>query len=58
MQNVELVSIFSQKIDSLAPVFKIYSHQKKFRQINYLVISLVKPLFSRNFCQKSVSKFP
>ena len=24
------------------------------RQINYLVISLVKTLFSRNFCQKSV----
>ena len=28
--------------------------EKKFRQINYLVISLVKPLLSRNFCQKSV----
>jgi len=26
----------------------------KFRQINYLVNSLVKPLLSRNFCQKSV----
>ena len=25
-----------------------------FRQINYLVILLVKSLFSRNFCQKSV----
>ena len=25
-----------------------------FRQINYLVISLVKPLLSRNFCQKCV----
>ena len=25
-----------------------------FRQINYLVISLVKPLLSRNFCEKSV----
>ena len=24
---------------------------KKFRQINYLVISLVNPLLSRNFCQ-------
>ena len=24
-----------------------------FRQINFLVISLVKPLLSRNFCQKS-----
>ena len=26
--------------------------QKIFRQINYLVILLVKPLLSRNFCQK------
>ena len=30
------------------------SLKKKIRQINYLVISLVKPLLSRNFCQKSV----
>ena len=28
--------------------------QKIFRQNNYLVILLVKPLFWRNFCQKSV----
>ena len=28
--------------------------EKKFRQINYLVISLVKTLLSRNFCQKRV----
>ena len=28
--------------------------EKKFRQINYLVISLVKPLLSRNFCKESV----
>ena len=27
-----------------------------FRQINYLVISLVKTLVSRNFCQKSGKK--
>ena len=27
---------------------------KKFRQINRLAISLVKPLLSRNFCQKTV----
>ena len=26
--------------------------EKKFREINYLVISLVKTLLSRNFCQK------
>ena len=29
------------------------SHLKIFRQINYLVISFVKMLVSRNFCQKS-----
>ena len=29
--------------------------QKIFRQINYSVILLVKPLFSRNVCQKSVT---
>ena len=34
---------------------QILSHtEKKIRQINYLVISLVKPLLSRNFCQKCV----
>ena len=35
---------------------EILSHWKKFRQINYLLISLalVKPLISRNFCKKSV----
>ena len=27
---------------------------EKIRQINYLVNSLVKPLLSRNFCQKNV----
>ena len=33
--------------------------EKKFRQINYLVIvnSLVKPLLSRTFCEKSVREF-
>ena len=35
--------------------WKIYSHRKFFfRQINYLVISLVKPSLWRNFCQKCV----
>ena len=33
---------------------EIYSHQKIFREINFLVTSLVKPLVSRNFCQKSM----
>ena len=31
-----------------------FPHWNFFRQINYLVISLVKPLLSRNFCGKSV----
>ena len=34
----------------------ILSHWKKIRQISYLVISLVKPLLSRNFCEKSVGE--
>ena len=29
--------------------------EKIFRQINYLVVSLVKTLFSRDICRKSVS---
>ena len=37
---------------------EIISHTEFFRQINYLLISLVKPLFSRNFCQKRVREFP
>ena len=32
---------------------KNYSHQKIFRQINSLVIHLVKPLISRNFCHNA-----
>ena len=35
---------------------EILSHLKIFRQINYLVTYLVKPLISRNFCQKCVRK--
>ena len=34
--------------------WKIYSHRNFFRQINYKVISLVKPLLWQNFCQKCV----
>ena len=34
--------------------WEILSHWNFFRQINYSVISLVKPLLSRNFCEKSV----
>ena len=30
--------------------------ENKFRQINYLVILLLKPLISRNFCEKSVKE--
>ena len=32
----------------------MFSHQKIFRQINSLLTCLVKPLLSRNFCQKCV----
>ena len=35
-------------------IAEIYSNRKKYRQINYVEISLAKMLFSRNFCQKSV----
>ena len=35
-------------------ISEILSHRKKFREINSLVIHLVRPLLSRNFCQKSV----
>ena len=31
----------------------IYSHWNFFRQINYIVILIVKPFLSRNFCQKN-----
>ena len=37
--------------------WKTYSDWKKFRQINYLVISLANPLLPRNFCQKCVRVF-
>ena len=33
---------------------EILSHQKIFRQINSIIIHLVKPLLSRKFCQKCV----
>ena len=40
-------------------ITEISSHQKRFRQITYLVIHLVKLLLSPSFCQKkSKSKFP
>ena len=43
-------------IYSLSTVWKTRNSliEKKFRQINYLVISLVKPLLSRNFCENSL----
>ena len=48
--------IFTKKVqDSHLTVWKNAKFtftEKIFRQINYLVISLVKPLLSRNFCQK------
>ena len=38
----------------MCKIEKLTLTEKKIREINYLVISLVKPLFSRNFCQESV----
>ena len=34
---------------------KLTVKHKKFRQINYLIFSVLKTLLSRNFCQKSVT---
>ena len=50
LHSVEITEIYSQcgKNDNFSLT------EKKIRQINYLVISLVKPLLSRNFCQKRV----
>ena len=48
----KVLSVFSTLTRHSVKKLKIYSHRKKFRQIN-LVFSLV-PLLSRNFCQKSV----
>ena len=61
--KVNLTEFFRQ--NSVAAKFcKIHRKNEKFtlspkRQINDLVILLVKPLLSRNFCQKKCeSKFP
>ena len=45
-ESMTILEILKSK--SLKKIFQ------KFRQINYLAISLVKPLLSRNFCNKSV----
>ena len=45
---------FHSVMHTLWKLQKFSLTEKKFRQINYLVISLVKPLLSRNLCQKSV----
>ena len=46
---------FALKSNSYKIIEIVFSLIKKeFRQINFLVIYLVKPLLSRNFCQKSV----
>ena len=49
-------SFFEELLSTLHNVEKreIFSHRKKFRQINSLVTYFVKPLLSRNFCQKCV----
>ena len=47
-QNFKIFPIHTVEIT------EIYSHWKKFRQLNYLVIYLAKMLLSRNFCHKRV----
>ena len=55
IQNVNCFHEIFFSIQSEFQCFPYYCIEKKNRQINYnLVISFVKPLFSRNFCQKSV----
>ena len=62
--NVHASNIYIRKVLIFvkSKYFSIYDaekrgirlHQKIFRQINFLVTYLVKPLLSRNFCQKCV----
>ena len=55
------ISGISEWPDSHCTIWKNekFSLAKKiFRQINYLLTYFVKPLLSRNFCQKCVRKFP
>ena len=54
--NFQVIQKFRKLHTVLHSVEKreILSHWKKIRQINYLVISLVKPLLSRNFCERIV----
>ena len=53
-------NIFSVKVKPLLHTMwkkdKVSLTEKKFRQINYLVISIVNQLLSRNFCEKSVGE--
>ena len=55
----EFLHFLEPWIDHSVIKWKIYYHQKKFRQINYLVFALVKMLLSRNFLlRKCESKSP
>ena len=49
-------SVYSKYFSTMhtVEISEIYSHWKILRQITYLVMSLVKLLLSRNFCQKCV----
>ena len=51
LQNAQCTLFWLHSVE----ITEIYCHQKIFRQIAYLVISLVKMLLSRNFCQKRVT---
>ena len=57
--NVSVQNCFDETTSSLTfckdiCLRKFSLTEKKFRQINFLVISLIKPLLSRNFWEKSV----
>ena len=61
-KGAELTWFHGKKVAFFVPkLFTVWKNekytvtQKKFRQINSLVFSLVKTLLSRNFCQKSVT---
>ena len=58
--NLQLISrnFLSNNYAQFEKKREILSHTKKiFREINTLVTPLVKPVVSRNFCQKCVREF-
>ena len=52
--NVDLTEFSHCQRHTVWKLQKYTLIEKKFRQINYLVISVMKKILSRNFCQKRV----